>query len=83
MLTSAGGWVGHCSVSLDTHYVVSQSLIVTILTVICKLSVENHFIDMDVDGNVLLDTGVNELFREMTLYTELRWAVFGYCCVVL
>jgi len=74
--------VGHCSVCRDAHYGVSQSLIVTILTVICKLSVENHFIDMDVNGNVLLDTGVNE-FREMTLYTELSWVVFGYCCVVL
>ena len=75
--------MGHCSVCRDAQCVVSPSLIVSVHTDICKLSLENHVLDLDVNGNVLLDIGVKELFLHMIVYTELRWVVFGCCCVVL
>jgi len=62
---------------------VSECLNVTLHTYICKLSLENHFVDLDVNGYVLLDIGVKELFRQMIVYNELRWVVFGCCGVVL
>jgi hypothetical protein len=67
----------------ETQHTVSQSLIVTLHTNICKLSLENHFLDLDVNGNVLLDTGLKELVRHMIVSTEFRWVVFGCCGVVL
>lgn len=76
-------WVRHCSVCRDAHCAVSQSLIVTVLTCICKLSLENHFLDLDVNGNVLLDIGLKELVRHIVVSTELRWVVFGCFGVVL
>jgi hypothetical protein len=74
--------VGHCSVCCDAHCVVYQSLIVSVHTDICKLSLENHFLDLDVNGNVLLDIGLKELVLHMIVYTELRWVVFGCYGVV-
>jgi len=50
---------------------------------ICKLSLKNHFLDLDVKGNMLLDTGLKELVLHMIVYTELRWVIFGSCGVVL
>jgi hypothetical protein len=75
--------VGHCSVCRDTHYIVSQSLIVTLQAYICKLRLENHFLDLDVDGNVLLDIGLKELVHHMIVSTELRWVMIDCCGVVL
>jgi hypothetical protein len=75
--------VGHCLVCCDAHCAVSQRLIVTVPTDICKRIVENHFLDLDVNGNVLLDIGLKELVRQMIVYTELRCVVFGCCGVVL
>ena len=75
--------MGHCSVCRDAHYVVFQSLIVTLLKYICKVSLENHFLDLDVNGNVLLDIGFKELVRHMIVSTELKWVVFGCCGVLL
>jgi len=53
-------WVGHCSVCRDAHYAVSQSVMVTLLTDICTLSLENHFLDLDVNGNLLLNMGLKK-----------------------
>jgi hypothetical protein len=75
--------VGHCSVCCDAQCVVCQSVIVTLHTDICKLSLENHFLDLDVNGNMLLDVGLRELVRQMIVYTEFSWVVFGCCGVVL
>jgi hypothetical protein len=75
--------VGHCSVCRDAHYVGSQSLIVTLHTDICKLSVENHFLDLDINVFVIIDLGLKELGRQMTVYNELRWEVIGCCGVLL
>ena len=61
----------------------SQSLIVTLRRGICKLSVENYFLELDVNVNVLLDIGLKELFPQMIVYTELSWVVFVCCAVVL
>jgi len=74
---------GNCSVCRDTHYVVSESLMVSVLTGMCKLSVENHFRGLDANGNLPLDIGLKELFHQMLVYTGLRWVVFGCCGVVL
>ena len=76
-------WVGHCSVCRDAHYVVSQSLIVSVHTDICKLSLEIHFLYLAVNMIVIIDIGVKELLRQMIVYTELRSVVFGCCGVVL
>jgi len=65
--------VGHCSVCRDTHYVVPQSLIVTLQTYICKRRLGNHFLELDVNGNVLLEIGLKELVRRMIVSTELMW----------
>ena len=81
--THISRWVGHCSVCRDALYVVSQSLIVTLHRDICKLSVDNYFLDLDVNVNVILDIGLKELVRQLIVYTELRWVVFGCCYVVL
>jgi len=62
---------------------VYQSLIVSVHTDICKLSLENHFLDLEVKGRVLLDIGLKELFLHMIVYTELSWVVFDCCGVVL
>jgi len=62
---------------------VSQSLIVTLHRDICKLSVDNYFLDLDVNVNVLLDIGLKESVRQMVVYNELRWVVFVCCGVVL
>jgi len=67
----------------ETKHTVSQSLIVTLHKYICKLSLENHFLDLDVNEYVLLDTGLKELVRRMIVSTEFRWVVFGCCGVVL
>jgi hypothetical protein len=69
--------VGHYSVCRDAHYVVSQCVIVTVLTDICKHSVENHFLALDVNVIVIIDRGLKELVRQMIIYTELMWVVFG------
>ena len=76
-------WVGHCSVCRDAHYVVSQSLIVSLRTGICKCSLENHFLDLDVNMIVIIDVGLKELARQVTVYTALSWVVLGCCGVVL
>jgi len=81
MHASPGGW--DTSVSRDTHYVLCQSLIVSVRTNICKLNLEKDFLDLDVNGNVLLATGLKELFHQMIFYTEFGWVVFGSCGVVL
>ena len=60
----------------------SQSLNVTVHRDIYKLSLENHFLDLDVNGNVLLDIGLKELVRKIKVYTDLSWVVFGSCGVV-
>ena len=60
----------------------SQSLIVTLHTDICKLSLANKYSDLDVNGNVLLGIGLKELVRQIIVDTELRWVVFGCCGVV-
>jgi hypothetical protein len=70
--------VGGILFSCDTQYVVSQSLIVTLHTYVCKLSLENHFLELDVNGTVLLDIDLKELVRYMIVST-----VFGCCGVVL
>jgi len=62
---------------------VSQSLIVSVHTDICKLCLENHFLDLDVNVILIIVIGLKELVRQMTVYTELRWVVTGYCGVVL
>ena len=76
--TSAGGldrlW--------DTTYCLSQPDR-NIATYICKLSVEKHFLDLDVNENVLLDIDLKELVRHMIVSTELKCVVFGCCGVVL
>jgi hypothetical protein len=76
-------WMGHCSICRDAQYVVFQSLIVSVHTDICKRSVENHFLDLDVYVSVIIDIGLKELVRQMRVYTELKWVVFGCCGVVL
>ena len=60
----------------------SQILNVTVHRDIYKLSLENHFLDLDVNGNVLLDIGLKELVRKIKVYTDLSWVVFGSCGVV-
>jgi hypothetical protein len=75
--------VGHGTVCRDAHYVVSQRLIVILHTDICKLSLVNHFLDLDVNVILIIDRGVKELVRRMIVYTELSWVVFGCCGVVL
>jgi hypothetical protein len=62
---------------------VSQRLIVILHTDICKLSLVNQFLDLDLNVNVLLDFGLKELVRKIIVYAELRWVVFGCCGVVL
>ena len=74
-------WVRHCSACRDTHCVVSQSLIVTVLTDICRLSLDNHFLDLCVNGNLLLNIGLKELTCHIIVSTKLKWAVFGCCGV--
>jgi len=69
-------WVGHCSVCRDAQYVVSQSLIESVLTDTCKRIVENHFADLNVYVIVIIDTGLKELIRQMI-------GVFCCCGVVL
>jgi hypothetical protein len=66
-------WVGHCSVCRDTPYVVAQRLIVTLQAYICKRRLENHFLELDVNGNVLLEIGLKELVPRMIVSTELMW----------
>jgi hypothetical protein len=39
-------------------------------TDICKRSLENHFLDLDLNGIVLLYIGVKGLVRNLTVYTE-------------
>jgi hypothetical protein len=60
-----------------------QNVIVTLHTDICKRSVENQFLDLDVNGNVLLDIVLKELVRQLMGYTGLMWVVCGCCGVVL
>jgi len=62
---------------------VSQSLIVTLETYICEVSLENHFLDLDVNGKVPLDIGFKELVRQMIVSTDLSWVVLGCCGVLL
>jgi hypothetical protein len=66
-----------------THYVLSQSLIISVPTDIWKLSLENHFLDLDVNVIVIIDIGLKELVLQMIVYTEMRWVVIGCCGVVL
>jgi hypothetical protein len=54
-----------------------------VLTDICKYSAENHFVDLDLNGNVLFDIGPKELVLQMIVYPELMWVVFGCCGVVV
>jgi hypothetical protein len=82
MYTSAIGWDTGQFVVMHSS-VVSQCVIVTVPTDVCKRSVENHFLDLDVNVIVIIDIGLKELFHQMTVYNELRWVVFGCCGVVL
>jgi hypothetical protein len=50
-------WVGQCSVCRDAHYVVSQSLIVSVPKVNCKRSVEKHCLDLDLNVIVIIHIG--------------------------
>ena len=68
--------VGNCSICCDAHCVVSQSVILTLHTDICKLSMENHFLDLDVNVNLIIEKGLKELMRRLIVYTELRWVLF-------
>jgi hypothetical protein len=61
--------VGHCSICCDAHCVGSQSLILSVHTDICKLSLEKQFLDLDENGNVLLDIGLKELVRQIIVST--------------
>ena len=70
--THISRWVGHCSVCRDAQYVVSQSLIVTLRTDMCKCSVENHFLDLDVNVIVIIDVGLKELVLHTIVSTDLR-----------
>jgi len=58
-------------------------LILTVSTDKCKLSLENHSLDLDVNGNLLLAIGLKELVCQMIVYTEVRCVVFGCRGVVL
>jgi hypothetical protein len=58
-------------------------MIVTLHRDICNLSLENHILNLDVNGNVLLDIVLKELVRQLMVYTDLMWVVFGFCGVVL
>jgi len=49
---------------------VSQSLIVSLRADICKCSVENHFVDLDVNVIVIIDVGLKELVRHVIVSTE-------------
>jgi len=62
---------------------VCQYLIRILRTDICKRSLENHFLDLALNLIVIIDIGLKELVRQMIVYTELRWVVFGCCVVVL
>jgi len=75
--------VRHCSVCRDAHYVESESLIVSMHTDICKLSLGNHFLGLDVNVIEIIVIGLKELIRQMIVYTELWGVVFGCCGVVL
>jgi hypothetical protein len=75
--------VGHCSVCRDAQDIVSESLIVTLDRDICKLSAENHFLDFDVNVIAIIDVGLKEVVRRMTVYSDLSWVVIGCCGVVL
>jgi len=81
--THTSQWEGHCSVCRDAQYFVSQSMIVSLLKVICKCSVENHFLDLDVNVIVIIDIGLKELARQVVVNTELSWVVIGCCGIVL
>jgi hypothetical protein len=75
--------VGHCSVCRNARYVLSQSIIVSVCTDICKLGLENHLLDFDVNANVILDMGLKELVRQMIVYNVLSCVAFGCCGVVM
>ena len=61
----------------------SQSLIVTLRTDICKCSLENHFLDLHVNVIVIIDIGLKELVRHTIVSTELKCVVIGCCGVLL
>ena len=71
--------MGHRSVCCDAHYVVSQSLIVTLHTDISKRSVEKHFVILDVNGNLLLDISLKELFPKIIVFLN----CVGSCLVAV
>jgi len=52
-------------------------------TDICKLSLGNHFLGLDVNVIEIIVIGLKELIRQMIVYTELWGVVFGCCGVVL
>jgi hypothetical protein len=54
---------------------VSQSLIVSMGRDICELSMENHFLDLDLNVILIIEFGLKEFFRQMIVYTKLRWVV--------
>ena len=56
--------MGHCSDRRDAHYVVSQCLVVTLHTDIFKLSLENQFLDLDLNVILIIDVGLKELVRQ-------------------
>jgi len=49
----------------------------------CTVSLENNFLGLDVNGNVLLDLGLKQLVHKLIVYTELSSVVLGCCGVVL
>ena len=60
-----------------------QRLIVILHTVVCKLSLEEHFLVLNVNVIVIVDIGLKELVGNIIVYTDLRWVVFGCCGVVM
>jgi len=75
--TSAGRW--------DTVlFVVMHSVLcLQVLSYQCIQISANHFLGLDVNVLVIIVIVLKEVIRQMTVYTELRWVVFGCCGVVL
>ena len=76
-------WVGHSSICRDAQEFLSQSQIVSVLTDICKRSLEEHFLVLNVNVIVIIDIDLKELVRKIIDYPELRWVVIGFCGVVM
>jgi hypothetical protein len=49
----------------EKQHTVYHSLIVTLHTYICKISLENHCLDLDVNENELLDIGLKDMKQDL------------------